>query len=160
RGALLDVLAGCEMARPHRPQVRWVFEAESWFRQNRLRIRKRSPVESAVITRKQHFAPRSEKEAKLAPACPSVVAAKGVIRMIEVAHEARARVTHERDVPHHFVLPQRPIDNSFRSDLAVTADNEMSPCFECISRLSGHDVDRAADRVAPVERTLRTSQNF
>ena len=98
---------------------------------------------------------RAEYDAQLPPAGPRVLAAERVVRMIDIVHEALARASEKREVAHHLVLDQRAADGAFEAELVVVTGGEPYAGVERVGRLPGDDVDRAADGVAPVERSLR-----
>ena len=80
--------------------------------------------------------------------------------MVEVLHDAVARAAEEREVAHHFVLDRGATDGAFGAELVVITGGEPNARLERIGRLTSDDVDRAADRVTPIERALRTPQDL
>src|SRR6185503_633011 len=80
--------------------------------------------------------------------------------MIEIPDEAIARATEKGETTHHLVLDEWSPYSAFGAELVVVARGQSDARLEHIGRLPGDDVDRAADRVATVERPLRTPQDL
>ncbi len=148
------------MARPDGPQVAGVVEAEAGFRRDRLGVRERDPVESPVVTRQQQLAAGREYHAQLPASGPGVLAAERMVGMIEITNEPFPGAAEERNIAHDLVLDERAADRAFDAEAVIVADAEPHARLERVRRLPGHDVDRPADRVPPVQRPLRTSQDF
>ena len=69
-----------------------------------------SPILGVDIARQQQIRPAIEDHAQLAPCRGDVIAAKRMVRMLEVADVAVADAARERDRPHHSVAFERPAD--------------------------------------------------
>ncbi len=57
-------------------------------------------------------------------------------------------------------LCQRHVQNGFDIPIGIVADFALQAAFQPIDRILGQNVDRAARRVAPKQRALRTTQHF
>ena len=160
RRPLLRVLSGRQNARANRPRAVWIVEAESGLGVNRLGLPQRDPVETPVVGRYQQLAAGAEDDAHLSAARPVVHTAQGVVGASDVLHEAVARVADDRDTGHHLVLDERSADGGFGAELGMAAGGQPGGPLERVGRLAAHDVDRASDRVAPVQRPLRAPQDL
>ena len=67
-----------------------------------------SPILGVDITRQQQIRPVIEHHAQLAPCCGDVIAAKRMVRMLEVADVTLADAARERDRARHAVAFERP----------------------------------------------------
>src|SRR3954452_2799911 len=80
--------------------------------------------------------------------------------MLEILDQAITRAAEESETTHHLILDERSPYGSFGAELVVVASGQADARLERVGRLPGDDVDRAADRVATVERPLRTPKDL
>ena len=112
------------------------------------------------VARQQQVRPAIEHHAQLAPCGGVIIAAKRMVRMLEVADETVPDAARERDRPHHSVAFQRPAHSRVRAQLSEASGCEMGGRLEVIGGRAGYEVHRPADGVASVQRALRPSQHF
>ena len=80
--------------------------------------------------------------------------------MIEILDQAIARAAEKREPTHHLVLDEWSSYGAFGAELVIVTRGQADARLQRVGRLPGDDVDRAADRVATVERPLRTPQDL
>ena len=119
-----------------------------------------SPALVVDVARQQQIRPAIEDHAQLAPRRGDIVAAKRMVRMLEVADVAVADAPRERDRPHHPVAFERPADPRVGAKLAEVPGGEIGGRLEVVRRRPGDQVHRPTDRVASIQGALRSAKHF
>ena len=112
------------------------------------------------VARQQQVRPAIEDHAQLAPCRGDIVAAQRMIRMFEVADVAVADAPRERDRPHHPVALERPADPRVGAKLAEVPGGKSGGCLEVVRGRLGDQVQRSTDRIASIQRALRSAQHL
>ena len=120
----------------------------------------RRPALVVDVARQQQIRPAIEDDAQLAPRRGDIVAAKRMVRMVEVADVAVADAPRERDSPHHPVAFERAADPRVGAKRAEVPGGELGGRLEVVGGRPGDQVDRAADRVASIQGALRSAQHL
>ena len=85
-----------------------VVELISRLRDQHLVVGQRNSILVVDVARQQQARPAIEHHAQLTPCGGDVIAAKRMVRMLEVADETVPDAAFERDRPHHPVAFERP----------------------------------------------------
>ena len=137
-----------------------VVELISRLRDQHLVVGQRNSILVVDVARQQQVRPAIEHHAQLAPRGGDIIAAKRMVRMLEVADETVPDAARERDRPHHSVAFERPAHPRVRAKLSEVSGCEMGGRLEVIGGRAGDEVHRPADRVASIQRALRPSKHF
>ena len=137
-----------------------VVELISRLRDQHLVVGQRNPTLVVDVARQQQVRPAIEHHAQLAPCGGDIIAAKRMVRMLEVADETVPDAARERDRPHHPVAFERPADPRVRAKLSEVSGGETGGRLEVVGGRPGYEVHRPADGVASIQRALRPSKHF
>ena len=141
-------------------EIRGVVELISRLRHQHLVVRQWNPSLVIHVARQQQIGAAIEDHAQLTARGGHVVAAKWMVRMLEVADEAVADAARERDRSHHSVAFQRSAHARVCATLSEVSGCEMGGRLEVIGGRAGYEVHRAADGVPSIQRALRPSKHF
>ena len=101
-----------------------VVELKSRLHHQHLVEGQRRPILDVDVARQQQIRPAIEDDAQLAPRRGDIVAAKRMVRMLEVADVAVPDAARERDRPHHPVAFERPADPRVGAKLSEVPGGE------------------------------------
>ena len=114
----------------------------------------------STSARQQQVRPAIEHHAQLAPRGGVIIAAKRMVRMLEVADETVLDATRDRERPHHSVAFERPAHSRVRAKLSEVSGCDMGGRLEVIGGRAGYEVYRPADRVPSIQGALRSTKHF
>ena len=120
----------------------------------------RSPTLVVDVARQQQVRPAIEDHAQLASRRGDIIAAKRMVRMLEVVDVAVPDAARERDRPHQSVALERPADPRVRTKLSEVPGCEIGGRLEVVRWRPGDQVDRPADGVASIQGALRSPKHF
>ena len=159
RPVMQGVVPG-EQRRPNVVEIRGVVELISRLRDQHLVVGQRHATLLVDVARQQHARPAIEHHAQLAPCGGGVVAAKRMVRMIEVADETVTDTARDRERSHHAVAFERPAHPRVRATLSEVSSRETGRRLKVVGRRAGYEVHRPADGVPSIQRALRPSKHF
>ena len=149
-----------EQRRSNVVEIGGVVELISRLRHQHLVVGQRNASLVVDVARQQQVRPAIEHHAQLAACGGVIIAAKRMVRMLEVADETVPDAARERDRPHHSVAFERPAHPRVRAKLSEVSGCEMGGRLEVIGGRAGYEVHRPADGVASIQRALRPSKHF
>ena len=118
-------------------EIGGVVELKSRLRDQHLVVGQWNSILVVDVARQQQVRPAIEHHAQLAPRGGDVVAAKRMVRMLEVADETVPDAALERDRPHHSVAFERPAHPRVRAKLSEVSGCEMGGRLEVIRWAGG-----------------------
>ena len=126
-----------EQRRSHVVEIGGIVELISRLRDQHLVVGQRNSSLVVDVARQQQVRPAIEHHAQLAACGGDVIAAKRMVRMLEVADETVPDASRERDRPHHSVAFERPAQPRVRAKLAEVSGCELGGRLEVIGGRAG-----------------------
>ena len=118
------------------------------------------PALAIDVARQQQIRAAIEDDAQLAAGRGDIVAAKRMVRMLEIADVAVADAARERERSHDSVSLERAADPRVAVKRAEVPRRELGGRLKFVCGRPGNQVHRPTDSVASIQRALRSAQHF